>query len=55
LHYAIEANDVKAAAWCIENGNPNQRDNFGNTPLLDAIRQGRRRCFLLCLKHKFYD
>ena len=55
MHYAIEANDVKAAAWCIENGNPNQRDNFGNTPIIDAIRQGRRRCFLLCLKHKFYD
>ena len=55
LHYAIEANDVKAAAWLISKGNPNQQDNFGNTPILDAIRLGRRRCFLLCLKNKLYD
>lgn len=34
LHYAIEANDVKAAAWCLENGNSNQTDNFGNSPIL---------------------
>lgn len=55
LHYAIEANDVKAAAWLISKGHPNQQDNFGNTPILDAIRLGRRRCFLLCLKNKLYD
>lgn len=55
LHYAIEANDVKAAAWLISKNHPNQQDNFGNTPILDAIRLGRRRCFLLCLQNKLYD
>ena len=55
LHYSIEADDLKAAAWLIEKGNPNQRDNFGQTPILDAIRLGRQRIFLLCLKNKLYD
>ncbi len=55
LHYAIESDDVKAAAWLISKGNPNQRDNYGHTPIIDAIRLGRQRCFLLCLKNKLYD
>ncbi len=55
LHYAIEADDVKAAAWLIEKGHHNQRDNFGQTPIVDAIRLGRQRIFLLCLKNKLYD
>lgn len=55
LHYAIEADDVKAAFWCFENKIENTKDNYGKSAFLDAIRFGRRRIFLLCLHYKFYD
>jgi hypothetical protein len=55
LHEAIAADDAGSANWCLENGIGNVKDNFGNTPILEAIRLGRKSCFLLCLNHNFYD
>ena len=26
LHYAVEADDIRSAHWCLENANPNLRD-----------------------------
>jgi ankyrin repeat protein len=55
LQYAVEADDVRAAHWCLKNGIENTKDNLGNTAILDAIRLGRKRCFLLCMEYRFYD
>jgi ankyrin repeat protein len=33
----------------------NYRDNFGNSPIQEAIRLGRRACFLLCLHYEYLD
>ena len=49
------ADDVKAVYWCMKNKIGNVRDNFGNTPILEAIKYGRRACFLLCLQYNYYD
>lgn len=55
LHEAIAADDVASAHWCLQNNIGNHRDNFGNTPLLEAIRLGRKACFLLCLHYEYFD
>ena len=55
LHEAIAADDLAAANWCIQNKIGNHRDNFGFTPILEAIKHGRRACFLLCLHYEYYD
>ena len=56
LHYAVEADDVKSALWCLENGNPaGIRDSDKRTPIMRAIESGYRRCFLLLLEYKHYD
>lgn len=55
LHYAVEVDDVKAAEWCLSRGAPDAKDSFGNTPLMDAVRLGHRRCFLLCLHFQHYS
>lgn len=55
LHEAIAADDPAAAKWCLERDSGNVRDNFGNTPILEAIKLGRKSCFLLCLQYQYYD
>ena len=30
-------------------------DKFGNTPIMDALRLGHKRSFLLCLHYQHYD
>lgn len=55
LHEAIAADDTQAANWCLENGVGNVKDNFGSSPIVEAIKLGRKSCFLLCLQHSFYD
>ena len=55
LHYAVEVDDVKAVNWCLCRGARNTSDKFGNTPLMDAVRLGHRRSFLLCLHYQHYD
>lgn len=52
LHYAIEADDVKAAEWLLSKGARNESDKFGNTPVMDSVRLGHKRCFLLCLHYQ---
>ena len=49
LHYAVEADDIKAAYECLKRGAKNVKDNFGNTPVMDAVKFGHRRSFLLCI------
>lgn len=55
LHYAVEQDDVQSAYWCLSRGAKNKCDNFGNTPIMDAIRLGHRRCFLLCVHFQHID
>lgn len=55
LHYAVEADDVKAVYWLLGKGSKNVADKFGNTPVMDAVRLGHRRCFLLCLHYQHYN
>ena len=55
LHEAIAADDVTSAYWCLRQRVENCRDNFGNSPILEAIKLGRRGCFLLCLHYQYYD
>ena len=55
LHEAIAADDINSAAWCIEHNIGNSTDNFGCSPILEAIKLGRRACFLLCLHYELVD
>lgn len=55
LHEAVVADDISSAYWCFKNRIENNKDNFGNSPILEAIKLGRRSLFLLCLHYEFYD
>jgi len=55
LHEAIAADDPAAVKWCIDHSIDNTRDNFGNTPILEAIKFSRKACFLILLQNKYYD
>lgn len=52
LHYAVEVDDVKALNWLLKKGASNTPDKFGNTPVMDALRLGHRRSFLLLLHYQ---
>ena len=55
LHYAVEVDDAKAVSWCLSKGAQNVRDKFGNTPIMDAVKLGHRRSFLLCLHYQHFS
>ena len=55
LHYAVEVDDAKAVNWCLRKGAENVKDKFGSTPIMDALRLGHRRSFLLCLHYQHYS
>lgn len=49
LHYAVAVDDVKAAYECLKRGAKNEPDSQGYTPVMEAVKYGHRRCFLLCI------
>jgi hypothetical protein len=55
LHEAIVADDINSAYWCLQRNIGNSRDNFGISPIMEAIRLDRRGCFLLCLHYEYFD
>jgi hypothetical protein len=52
LHYAVQADDAVIVYWLLTKGSANVADKFGNTPIMDAVRLGHRRSFLLCLHYQ---
>ena len=40
---------MKAAYECLKRGAENKKDNFGYSPVMDAVKYGHRRSFLLCI------
>jgi ankyrin repeat protein len=39
----------------LNKGCPNVRDKFGNTPVMDAVRFGHKRSFLLLLNSQHFN
>ena len=55
LHYAVEADDIKAVNWLLSKNCPFITDNNSESPLSTAVKYGYQRCFLLLLDNKHYD